>query len=277
MNRESISLLQLNIWQGVYIDRIIDTVKKGSFDILHFQEVSGGNLSSGGGYNNPYHSVPMSSPVDSEKVGIDCFKALQEALPEYNGILETCWTQTTDPSSYFGNATFIKKSLGIKEKKEIRHDDHQENLEDKKGVKLEDLPRKSLAIKISVNNKDIWLINTHLAWGPTPEDADYKTKSAKYLANFVENLSEPFVLTGDFNVKPDTQLIEMFDKVGVNLVKKFEVKNTLNPRVHKAKQLFPPGIAVDYIFVHPDLAYSEFKRLDEDLSDHFGLSVKIEV
>ena len=67
--------------------------------------------------------------------------------------------------------------------------------------------------------------------------------------------------------------------MATNLIVKNKVTNTLNPRVHYArKKLFPPGLAVDYIYISKHFKQKKFKVLKNlDLSDHFGLESELEL
>jgi len=250
----TIKFLQLNIFKGTYLDEIINFVKKGDFDILQFQEVAGGPLS----FNK-----------------IDCFQQLKTAL-NYQGELTACWRLKSDPTSYFGNATLIKQSFKITKKEVVWFKAYRE-VESAKKRRIKDDPRCALAVKIQINQQFLWFVNTHLAWGPTPEDKPYKLIQGQKLGQFIKNLSEPFILSGDFNVPPSSAIIACLNKIGRNLVVEQGIINTLNPRIHRVKELFPQGLAVDFVFTHPSLKVSNFKVTTANLSDHYGLSLQIEV
>ncbi len=272
-----LSLLHLNIWEGTFIDRIIEFVGQNDFDILQFQEVNGGEAARGGVYFNPHNAATASKDaLVSGSKGIDSFTILQKNLSRYATHQLITWHKKEDKSSYAGLATFTKPSLVVLRKEIIRHNPVRE-IEDIWHRQVEDDPRASLALLLQINDAKFWIINTHLTWGPKPEDADFKMTQAKKLYEFVENLQEPFILAGDFNMMPDTRVVKMFETLSQNLTTKNHVTNTLNPRIHKAKHLFPPGFAVDYIFTHPRIRVTNFSVLDLDLSDHFGLIVGIDL
>lgn len=254
----TIKLLQLNIYNGHRLSDIIHYVKKHNFDILHLQEVSGGVVAEG---------------------AIDCFSLLTHALG-YNGYLVKTWKVENEPDSYFGNATFYKSELMPVSKKTIWLKPYEEipQIEGVADKVIENLPRAAHDMVFTLNGKKIHFINTHLAWGKTPFDKPYKIEQAKILAEYIESLNEPFVLTGDYNVVPKTEVVGLFDTLGANLVTKFHIKNTLNPTLHRVKHLFPKGLAVDYIHIARSLAVSDFDLVDSpDLSDHYGLRVNITV
>lgn len=252
-----IKLLQLNIQAGRELNKIIEYVQKEQFDILQFQEVAGGKF-----------SEPLSDNVKEllDRLGFSGENAPLVLLPQ-------------DKSSYFGNATFYKNSLSLDTKKiewlYLKTSDSEDALS-QENVKV--LPRNVLAVRFIFNEKPLWFINTHLAWGPTPKDEPYKVEQGEKLYKFLASLNEPFVLSGDFNVTPDSQVVSMVEKLAVNHTTKEGITNTLNPRLHRAKILFPEGFAVDYVFTTKEVTVNEVKLVDSpDLSDHLGISLTIEL
>jgi endonuclease/exonuclease/phosphatase family metal-dependent hydrolase len=145
------------------------------------------------------------------------------------------------------------------------------------GVFAQELARNALCLEFEFGRKKLWSINTHMAWGPTPIDEPYKVKQALKLQEFVKRVNDPFVLSGDFNVTKDSEIVRSFAKLGVNHAVFAGLTNTLNPRLHRAPQLFPPGLAVDFIYTSFGLDAYDFELVDSpDLSDHYGLKITIE-
>jgi endonuclease/exonuclease/phosphatase family metal-dependent hydrolase len=139
-------------------------------------------------------------------------------------------------------------------------------------------PTNALDVVFEVSGQRIHCINTHLVWGPNPKDEPYKLEQGKVLYEYVKNLTEPFVLSGDFNVTPDSQIVRWIDELGVNHAVKHGITNTLNGNLHRAKVLFPKGLAVDFLYTSPSLQVTDFTLIDTpDLSDHYGLAITIEM
>lgn len=249
-----LSFFHLNILTGRYLDEVITFVKEKSFDILHFQEVAQGIT------------------IDNHS---DVFEILKKEL-DYDGELVVSMRLKDEASSYFGNATLYKKTLSLKQKKVVWLKPYEEF--ERSEIKLQEVvksaPRAVLATQFDLPNQ-MWFVNTHLAWGPTPYDEPYKIEQGKVLTSFLSSLSEPFLLSGDFNVTKDSEIVKDVDRIADNHA--VGLTNTLNPRIHRASGIFPPGLAVDYIYTK-GLVTSDFALVDNpDLSDHFGLSIKIEV
>lgn len=96
------------------------------------------------------------------------------------------------------------------------------------------------------------------------------------LVEYMKNVPRPFILSGDFNLTSDSQTIQQLNNLATNLTLDNHVTNTLNAHTHKAKHLFPPGLAVDYIYTSKDVVVEKFAVVEEDLSDHLGLIAMIE-
>ncbi len=132
--------------------------------------------------------------------------------------------------------------------------------------------RSAIFIKFKTPKEVFWSINTHLAWGPTPLDEPYKVKEATLLSEKIITLDAPFILSGDFNVTRETQTAHLLEQHGFSLTRQHQIPNTLNPTIHRSKHLFPKGLAVDYLIVHPSLHCGGFTCVTEpSLSDHFAL------
>lgn len=265
-----IKLLQLNIFQGKLLPAVLEYIKQSQFDILQLQEVSGGSFSKGGLWTGPRATLTESNP---ETIGIDCFQIMKEELG-YEGIMNKTIVRRSDAKSYIGNATFFKPSVPLKAAKELFLKPYVETDE---HIDAQDAPRAALMTTFLLNNKEVTFINCHLAWGPTPEDEPYKIDQAKILIDYIKSLKTSFVLTGDFNVTADSQIVKWMNEIGRNLNLENNITNTLNPDIHAAKVLFPKGLAVDYAFASKQILVSDFHVVDKpNLSDHFGLSLTLD-
>src|SRR5207302_4439037 len=107
-------------------------------------------------------------------------------------------------------------------------------------------------------------INTHLAWAKTPTEEPHQTKQGEKVVAYLQTVSHPFILSGDFNLDPMQPTIQKINKLARNLTEEFHVQNTLNPQNHRAKVLFPKGVAVDYMYVTKDLSVKNFAVVEEN-------------
>ena len=262
-------LLQLNIYQGKFLDKIVNFVRLNDIDILNFQEVTGGAMSRGGESKYEGHEEFVQQPINKNAVNADCLKEITKQLNLDNHFLNIM-SYKDEPNSYHGIATFYKKTIKNISSKNVYMKDPFEI--EHNFLAWEKIGRGAIITKFESENKTFYTINTHLAWGHNPYDEKYKIEQAKILYDEISKLTSPFILSGDFNVIADTKTARMFEDLGVNLTKLNNITNTLNPEIHGAKNLFPKGLAVDFIFVSKDIKVNEFKLINHpNLSDHYAL------
>lgn len=255
-----LKILQLNAYACTYWDNLSIYLSENEFDILMLQEIVGGNTRLGNinAKENSYQKISL-------LLGND-----------YLGRLYKTETLTSSPASFDGVATFVKKDIKILEEKNIIQKEAVFPF-DSERTDFENVGRGALGLKVQKENKNFWLLNTHLAWGPNSGDSEEKLNQATILYNFLAKLNDPFIFSGDLNANPDTKTIKLFDKISKNLIRDYNIQNTLNPHLHKAPHLFPKGLAVDYIFVSKDFKVKSFEVIDNDISDHLGLQTVVEI
>jgi len=105
-----------------------------------------------------------------------------------------------------------------------------------------------------LRSKIIQILTTHSPWTEKPIDTPEKIRFAQKITDYLQTLTYPFILTGDFNMTSSSKTIQIISAFANNLTDKYRLNNTLNPHIHYAKdELFPPGLAVDYIFTFKNL------------------------
>ena len=234
---------------------IVEYLNKNDFDVVCLQEVTNGKFS---------------------PTGTQVFDVMQKQT-KLKGFMSPYIGFRGDPSSYFANATFWSPKFKLVTHETIWLKRYQEYTT--VDFDYRKTPRSALATTVAIERKELLVINAHLAWGYTSDERAYQTHQATKLYKWLKaNQSIPFVLTGDFNLNPEAYSVEKLSFLGINCTTKFHIANTLNPRIHKAKNLFPPGLAVDYIIVDKRLGIKKFWVEEAlDLSDHLGLVVEFTI
>ncbi len=256
----TLSFLQLNMNGDNYWDTLVAFLKIHDFDVIQFQEVCGKGTIAG-----------------NLNTKIDCFEALKELLKDtHNGEIAITQRYASSPTAYLANATFYKKKFSLIDVNVLTLHNNPKPFP-KTETNYESVGRKILHLTLNIHGKYISFINTHFAWAPTPKELPHQTKQGKILLEYLRKVQRPLVLTGDFNMDPDQPTIKEINTLARNLISENNIINTLNPRMHAVAGM-NLDIAVDYIFVTPDITVNKFNVLEnEDLSDHLGLTAEIEI
>ena len=257
-----LKILQLNTWAGTHFDKIEDFITKNDFDILCLQEIAGPN-----------------SHVGNLHSSEDQFLKFQQLLQNtHYGEMAIATRFSSDPiNSYDANAIFYKKDFSLT---------HKDVLTLTKGIDpfpssmttYEENGRNTLRLTLTKDEKIVDVISAHLAWAPTHSEQPHQRAQNKHLIAYIQELKNPFLLAGDFNIDPEQPTILDLEKYTQDLTKEYNVANTIDPVYHHAWEKLAPGFPVDYIFVSPSIRVIDFTVLDTiHLSDHFGLTAVVEI
>ena len=116
------------------------------------------------------------------------------------------------------------------------------------------------------------IFNFHGLWnGQGKTDTEDRLRQSENIINFLKTLSGEIILCGDFNLRPDTESIKIFEDFGLkNLIKDYNIKSTRTSFYEKEEKF------ADYIFVSAGVRVMEFKVLPEEISDHAALYLDFE-
>lgn len=241
---------------GKCMDNLLAYLQKEQFDILSFQEVSGDAISFQ--KSNTFQQI--------------CNLG-------YDGELSVTWRYKGNPHSFFGEAVFFRPEFTMLQKTEVWLKPYAE-LATLKGFDSEEFPKSVLSVTLEKEGKKFDVLSAHLAWSPIAEDTPEKLRQARIFYEYLKTLNRPFILSGDFNVSPDTKVVSMIDEFGRNLTREYHLKNTMNLRNHRDKErlIEKGGVPVDYIYVSKEWKVNNFQLLEDlDLSDHLGLLLECEI
>lgn len=124
-------------------------------------------------------------------------------------------------------------------------------------------------------NKDgeqLTVINFHGLWnGKGKGDSEDRILQTKNILDFTKKLTGEHLLCGDFNLRPDTESIKLFQDVGMrNLIKEYNITSTRTSHYTKDEKF------ADYVFVTRGVRVKDFKVLPDEVSDHAPLYLDIE-
>jgi endonuclease/exonuclease/phosphatase family metal-dependent hydrolase len=126
--------------------------------------------------------------------------------------------------------------------------------------------------KININNRPVTVINFHGLWnGKGKADSEERIQQSKKIVSFLEGVKGEIILSGDFNLRPDTESISILEDVGLrNMVTEHGITST-RTSYYKKEEKF-----ADYVFVTNGIDVKDFKMLPEEVSDHSALLLEFE-
>jgi endonuclease/exonuclease/phosphatase family metal-dependent hydrolase len=212
-------------------------------------------------------------------------EVLEEAHYLYFAARQNTWAIEGNASeeSDWGMVIAVRKDIPIVEYRE-KYILYHRNA----GVKtdLTDLPVLVQAIKIKRGSGEyLWVLNFHgyyaggfvggvtVGKSDTPERIDQAWKLVQFVVELQEDC--PVVLGGDFNLNPDTLLIQKLSEIGMqDLIAKYNIPTTRTPLYKPEKRAQWPF--ADYVFVDPRLTVQSFTVDAESLaSDHAPMVVEL--
>jgi endonuclease/exonuclease/phosphatase family metal-dependent hydrolase len=241
-------LLQLNAWSIRLATRVEDMVNKESPDVIALQEV--------------FES-------DSDLGFFPTLTELSDRIRFHHRYLSPVYSlQFMGKEAEFGNAIISNLTLGEKQT-------HFTNLEYKKHMSIheDDYNVRNFQHVVVKNHdgKPVHIINHHGYHVPGHKKGnDFTLKACQQIADYATQLDGPVIITGDFNLEPDSESIEVINNHFRNLTREYGLQTTRTDLTHKSE-------VCDYIFVNEQVEVKNFYASDIVASDHQGLVLEFEV
>jgi endonuclease/exonuclease/phosphatase family metal-dependent hydrolase len=240
--------MQLNAWGGRMEPQIRDLLEAEKPDILCLQEI-------------------ISYSAD----GSGLFITLEE-IQEIAGLSFAAFAPVFSfgfmkGTAKFGNA--ILSRYPIKETRTIfTHLEHKEGF-----VWGEDSPNVRNFVHAAIESEVglLHVVTHHGFWVANHKNGNTETlQQTKIIADYCSVLTGPKILTGDFNLVPESDSIKQINEVMTNLTLQHGLKTTRTPLTSKTE-------ACDYIFISPGIATTSFAALEKQASDHQALVLEFQV
>ncbi len=259
-------LISLNTYCGYFFEPLMAFIEKNSADtdIFCLQELLHNE-------NNNFHSGPFRANFFSE---------ISRVLKNFEGIFVPVQRGVnpagdTDKNVYFGLGIFIKNKFKVQNSGDffIVGNGHSYV----KG-KETTLPFKMQYLQFLIGKNLLTICNVHgTAWPVNKLDSDERLEQSKKILNFVNKQPGEKIITGDFNLFPQTKSVTIFEDAGFcNLVKNFNISTTrgslikkMHPEYYVAGRIFQEF--ADYTFVSPGIKVKNYTVPDLPLSDHLPL------
>lgn len=138
----------------------------------------------------------------------------------------------------------------------------------------EDHGRAVVVSKHNVNGKTLRILNLHGIWTRDKKGDERTLKECQYIIDRAADDNIPTIISGDFNLAPNTPSIALLNKHFRNLINEYGIKTT-RPDF---KDSIDEGMnVVDYIFVNDLIKVGDFKVIDSTISDHLPLCLDFEI
>lgn len=242
-------LISLNTWGGRVpgFNSFLEEKKK-STEIFCFQEM--------------YNNVPQSE-IETPEERQDFFEEVKIILSDFEGYF-------IPQIDGIGLATFVHKDVGV------------ENVSSTTILSAEDLsnsrfpdghsqwPR--VLQSVSLKEKNLTLYNFHGFWGVGKKDCPETNLQTKRLLEVLNRDQNRKILTGDFNLNPDTEAISALERIMQNPLKISSFTSTRSS-LYPKRDISP---FADYTFVSPEIKVQDFQVLPDEVSDHLALQLRFE-
>ncbi|MBP9726198.1 MAG: endonuclease/exonuclease/phosphatase family protein [Gammaproteobacteria bacterium] len=241
-------LITLNIWGGQFKELLTEFfAAHRDVNFFCLQEVN--------------HRALHKSSTDDNPVCLNILDEISAVLPEHNFFFRPTVNNT------YGLAMFVKKNIEIVAEGEvIIHDNptypgagptHSRNLQ---WMQCKD------------QGKEYCILNIHCLWnGAGKGDSAERIEQSHRAKAFLNSLQVPKILSGDFNLRPDTMSISILEDNMDNLVKRFGIQSTRTSLYPKAERF------ADYILTSSGVLVNDFKVLPDEVSDHSPLFLDFSV
>jgi len=252
-----LKFIQVNIYKGRYFQELLEFLEAERPDVISAQEVTTGAV-------NFY-----------EDKDADLFELLKKAL-QMEGVFHSDVEIKDEPNAAFGNAVFAKRPIikssvvKLKTFRPVTLSEFNNNT----GNIWARLPRHMLDAVVDLGDFKLHVISVHARRIVPPADDSENLRQARLMAAYVESLGRAlFILGGDFNMPPASEVIKTVCGAANNLMESSAIKQTLNPKVH---ELGDNGYLVDYIFTSRYFRLKSLQVPQVMVSDHLPVVVQLE-
>ena len=140
--------------------------------------------------------------------------------------------------------------------------------------KKEDHGRALQTVEFDVNGKKLQILNIHGIWTEDKKGDERTIDECKFVVKKAKEKNIPTIITGDFNLLPETESIQLLNKKFRNLIDEFKITSTrpdFNDGLETGRNV------VDYIFVSDEVKVNNFQVLDTNITDHLPLLLDFEI
>jgi endonuclease/exonuclease/phosphatase family metal-dependent hydrolase len=247
-------LISLNIWGAHIHGPLLDFMKAhADVDILCLQEV--------------YHRADHKISTDDRWVSLTGLDDIHAKMPSHQSFFRPVVNEN------YGLASLVHPKIQVLEE---GYEWIHENPE-YPGFGAAH-PRILQWIKCQFNQKAFFVINVHGLWnGQGKTDTPARIEQSIRISHFLKALNAPFVLCGDFNLRPDAESLSIIQNSVPGMKNWIDLSGTISTR---SRFYLKPEKFADYIFTSPEVCVSRFEVLSDEssqVSDHLPLLLDFEI
>ena len=234
--------MQLNVWGGRLGKQIQNLIDQEKPDVICLQE----SVSMKGGSNGGWFLT------------VDEIKRLNKMNLTYSPVISFSFMRR---KAEFGNAILTKAKIlnqntvftRLEYKKDFDYESDDHNI------------RNLLHVIVDNKGKQLHILTHHGHHVPNHKKGNEDTlRQCNQIAEYIKGLKGEIILTGDFNLEPNSESINKINKILRNLAIEAQLITTRTPLTHKTE-------VCDYIFVNDEVRVKSFNALDDVVSDHKAL------
>jgi endonuclease/exonuclease/phosphatase family metal-dependent hydrolase len=241
-------ILQVNTWSGRLLKPLSELIRAEKPDFLCLQEV-----------------VSLDADIHSLLGTI-------EELNEETGYAEQYYSpvfhfKLMNKNAYWGNC--IMSNFPLSEKNTIFT--NHKYVEDFNFEEYDYNIRNLQHVAADVNGEQLHILNHHGHHIPSHKRGDDETlRQMRLIGEYLDTLDGPVILTGDFNLAPDSESLRQINDRLENQSVSHKLKTTRTPLTHKTE-------VCDYIFTNNKVKVINFEASDEIVSDHKALILEFDI
>jgi len=244
-------LVQLNIWQGRFIDQVNTFLKQEQPDIICLQEVYNSKLT------NPL--LPFFGSLER----------IQAVFPDYYVFFSpTHQMNVLGEPVAMGNAILSRLPLSSTETIFINGQFHEFTTSDELQHNTRNLQRVQIMLP---DSKQLTVINHHGYWEPNPIGSEITMQKMQLVADIVKSSSKPVIFTGDLNISYVSPAMEPLQALLTDLTQKHQTVTTLS-QFGKVKD-----VPCDHICISDGVVEQSFTIKEDLVSDHLPLVLEFDL
>lgn len=241
-------LVQSNIWCGKLKHQLIDFIQAEQFDIVCMQEVNDLSGSSGALFAT-LDELQAAGKFDNSHIAPTySYNYMNRKLSHGNAILSKIPFLDTD--ALFTHGAYKDNFDWMSDDNNVRNMEHA---------------------VIDVAGGQLHILNYHgYHISPSKSGTPQTVGHMRKIVDYISKLDGSIILTGDFNLAPESESIAVIDSLLTNLSTNNGLENTYT-------QLSSHQVVCDYIFVNDQVKVTDFFASDALISDHKPLILEFDI